>query len=289
MVCLKQPAATVCASLLFVLSNGLGQFREKEQTALVQQGRRLNHARLEYKCEDANRIQCSQCGREYPRCDYALYQDKIEGPWMPCCEKSEFIKLLGWFDDVVKPHIDINGKDFWYSIIYGSLLGSARKGDMIDWDTDIDIAVPKNRMSWLEKLLQERVADANPPYYVSASEAHGVPVVRLQMSKTNEAHIDIWDAEGLEAGEACARVGFHTSSSYKAFPLEMCPLGNSQFPCFRQKDLWLNSWYGSGWASTNSSNKENANPLPLPAECNFSNGLTSKPSTSTSLLLAGFD
>jgi len=226
-----------------------------------EQGHHVEHAQLEYQCDEVNRAPCSVCGRESPRCDYHLFEGKIEGPWIPCCEKMELMKMLAWFNDIVQPHIDTKGNGFWYSLAFGSLLGSTRSGDMIDWDTDIDIAVPKDHLSWLTTLLQERVADVDPPYYVV-----GGSVVRLQMSQTNKAHIDIWPAEGIKPDEPCAKIGTHVSANHAVFPLQECAMGNMQIPCFHQRDEYLKSWYGIGWNSTGTS-KKNAAPEPLPVGC----------------------
>jgi len=186
------------------------------------------------------------CGRATPRTDTSLFAGRVSGPWMPCCEKRGFHELLRWFHNVVKSHI---GDEFWYALVYGTLLGATRAGEMIDYDTDLDIAVPKERISWLEGLLKERGATEDPPYYVTVDGLHGIQAIRLRMSAANTAHVDIWPTEDLDpnispniniGGRApVPNVGF--------FPLQQCTFGNRQFPCPGNKEKFLQHWYGDNW------------------------------------------
>jgi len=185
----------------------------------------------------------ASCGRASPRCQTSLFQDKVSGPWMPCCEKRQFHEVLRWFNNVVQSHI---GDEFWYALVYGTLLGSARAGEMIDYDTDIDIAVPSGSISWLEGLLKEEGAKEDPPYSVSLDSLHGIHAIRLHMSLANTAHIDIWPTEGLD--QALVNVGGRAPiPNFQFFPLQQCTFGQRQFPCPNNKEKFLKHWYGDSW------------------------------------------
>jgi len=170
--------------------------------------------------------------------------------------------LLRWFHNVVKSHI---GDEFWYALVDGTLLGSARNGDMIDWDTDMDVAVPTERMSWLQKLLEEAAAQEDPPYYLSldafGSDTH---TLRLHMSRVNTAHMDIWPSEGLD--QECVKLGPVVFPNFGFFPLQNCTFGNRQFPCSKNKEKFLEFQYGEDWYSPGT-NKDNFQGPGLPASC----------------------
>jgi len=179
------------------------------------------------------------CGRASPRCVWS-YKDRVSGPWMPCCEKRQYHELLRWFHNVVQSHI---GDEFWYALVYGTLLGSTRQGEMIDWDTDLDIAVPKEGISWLEGLLKEAGAKEDPPYYVTLDLR--IPPLRLHMSRDNAAHVDIWPTE---VDPEYLKIGGHAPSpNFGFFPLQQCPFGNRQFPCPNNKEKFLQYKYGDSW------------------------------------------
>lgn len=239
---------------------------------------------LDYQCSDTNRAQCPPLwggawgaskassaaiaaanetyGRAHPRCDYTLFKNKVQGPWIPCCEKQQFHLMLQWYHDVVQSHI---GDEFWYALVDGTLLGAVRDGDMIDWDTDMDIAVPKESMSWLRPLLEEAAAKEDPPYYLSWDVIDsGTHPLRLHMSKDNTAHVDIWPSEGLN--QTCVKIGPTASPNFGFFPLQNCTLGNSQFPCPNNAEKFLEYWYGDNW-NQHGTNKGNSASPSLPADC----------------------
>jgi len=171
--------------------------------------------------------------------------------------------MLTWFHTRVQPHIDTKADGFWYSLAFGTLLGSARNGDTIDWDGDIDLAVPQGKIAWLHQFLQDAAVKEDPPYVVRMDEFCGqdldhpvpcVPVLRLMMSAVNQAHIDIWsavfDSQGLPMSlseGASPTITHPVKITDGAFPLQECALGRKQFPCFAQKDKFLENWYGDAW------------------------------------------
>jgi len=171
--------------------------------------------------------------------------------------------MLTWFHTRVQPHIDTKPDGFWYSLVFGTLLGSARNGDMIDWDTDMDIAVPQEKIAWLHKLLQDAAEkeEGLPRYTAKLNKYcgqvhHGtfhhvpcVPVLRLAMSAVNDAHIDIWGAvfDSEFQTVASQKITHPIKITNGAFPLQECPLGRGKFPCFAQKDKFLENWYGDVW------------------------------------------
>jgi len=229
-----------------------------------------DHQAKDHQCTDTNRATCStDCNRASPRCNTTAFMGKVNGPWIPCCEKKQFHEMLLWFNNIVLPHVDTTGNDFWYSIVFGTLLGSERGGDMIDWDTDMDVVVPNEKISWLENLLAEAAAKEVLPYHVHLDRFHvphaptDIHVLRLSLSKTNSGHMDIW---GTDASQPCVQIGSHISENYGPFPLEWCTLGNAKFPCFAHKQQFLKAWYGDAWHK-DGTNKFPSARLALPAEC----------------------
>lgn len=281
--CLSKGEPIRGASLLQQSSNRM--YLKMETDFNVAGSNRAAESIADYECNDTNRAQYKPlwhpgawgahktpgaiaaaaekpCGRAGPRSDFKQFAGKVDGPWMPCCEKRQFHVMLQWFHDVVKSM----GDEFWYALADGTLLGSVRDGDMIDWDTDMDIAVPNERMTELVTLLKAAAAKEDPPYYLTKDGIDSLTyALRLRMSHDNTAHIDIWPSQ---VDQACVKLGpeIFPFPNSTLFPLQKCKLGNGYFPCAKDKEKFLAYQYGDDW-QTPGTNKHNPNKPPLPASC----------------------
>lgn len=237
-----------------------------------------------FQCVDQNRAPCwtksdqflswlwerkHSCSRKRPRCKKHLFEGKVNGPWIPCCEKHNLFELLVWFHNVVRDHIDSRGHGFWYSIAFGTLLASVRDGDLIDWDTDIDVVVPSEKLPWLQQLLQSAADLEDPPYSLSQNEYRGVTVLRLLLSDTNQAHMDIWAADGFDPRDPrpCVRMGRELYPAFSAFPLQPCRLQKVVFPCFAESLMHLELQYGRDSWKRKGRNKNSSEARIFPAAC----------------------
>jgi hypothetical protein len=235
----------------------------------------FDRAVASFQCANENRVPCPEADNSS-----SWLQDMPEntkGPWMPCCVKQSFYEMLIFFHNVVYEHIDVSGKGFWYSLLDGTMLGSVRNGDIIDWDDDLDIVVPKAQFSWLHGVLQDAASKSPTPYFVTNgtwTPWDNVPLMRLHMSQASDRHIDIWAAENFDPDhpQACVVAGGTVLPTAVAFPLQKCTIQGSVFPCFADAYKYLDNMFGKYWKEPVPDNTkfkygEVPTKAPLPAEC----------------------
>lgn len=198
---------------------------------------------------------------------------------MPCCEKRNLYEMLVFFHNTVHEHIDVHGKGFWYSLVFGTMIGSLRNADLVDWDEDIDIVVPKAHMPWLIGKLQDAAKKSTPPYILKGPSMYHdlAPMYRLQLSQANDAHIDIWVGDHFDTDHPppCVLIGTIAYPTAISFPLQKCNIQGSSFPCFAEGSKYLEYKYGKDWKvpDTNKEPKENGGHakenggIPLPFMC----------------------
>lgn len=232
----------------------------------------LNGARA-FECSDKNRAPCrkgataqNDCTRRAERCDCDLFEGKLDGPWIPCCEKRSLFEMLQWFDNLVAPHVNRGGEGFWYSIIYGTAIAAVRDQALIDWDTDIDIAVPKEKKSWLLNLIRDKVHTVDPPYHIGDDG----DIMRLHLSEKNLVHIDVWLVDNTTHGGMCPQLQEVTWLPGQYFPLSDCTLHGSQFPCFLDTTRHLDYLYKKDWRHKAKDKSDNGDEAELPRECRSS-------------------
>jgi len=147
--------------------------------------------------------------------------------------------------NIVVPYIHPDGNGFWYAILYGTALAAERDGQLIDWDTDVDITVPTEHFEFFQQLIKKEAITMNPPYYVAGNDP-----MRVFLSKTNDAHVDIWHAQGTRPDQVnesqCIQMG-DSYPRFATFPLKSCNLYENAFPCFSETDTFLNLAYGKNW------------------------------------------
>eukprot|EP00929_Paragymnodinium_shiwhaense_P074143 TRINITY_DN37919_c0_g1_i3.p1 TRINITY_DN37919_c0_g1~~TRINITY_DN37919_c0_g1_i3.p1 ORF type:complete len:562 (+),score=117.61 TRINITY_DN37919_c0_g1_i3:136-1821(+) len=236
-----------------------------------------------YKCDPQNRAPCQKgkddkdtCSRKQARCDSDLFEAKIEGPWIPCCEKQNLFALLVWFNNVMRKYVVSSGSGFWFSLVSGTLLGSVRSADIVDWDTDIDIVIPAEFESWLKLILREHIAESGmrPRYELRGPYPDYNAPLRLYLGQENHAHIDIWTSDvlffnddGTDAAKpACMKIGNDVLPQFHMFPLKQCKIQQAILPCFADSAAYLDWVYGKGWRAPGTE-KSNPQKPPIPPWC----------------------
>lgn len=216
-----------------------------------------------FTCSETNRALChlgdtannQNCSRSQPRCDWDLFWNKLDGPYVPCCEKRHLFDLFVWFRNLIDAN-KYSNPDFWYSPSHGTLLASQRDNDLINYDTDIDIVVPYEHVCWLDRLIRQQVGSVDPPYGWSGS---GETNSRLYASAENEVHIDIWYAHGSQPLNGSRPERFSIKDDNYPFydevltswffPLQdkRCCLQQECFSCPRNPEALLDHWFPTGW------------------------------------------
>jgi len=205
------------------------------------------------------------------------------GGLLPCCVKLAMFELLLWFHNVVGD-VDIHGNGFWYAIVSGTLLGAQRDKDLIDWDTDIDVAIPIKYKDWLFKRLSEFADRMDPDYMFkvipseniadtrrfnlqyhgtvmdimfvhSFHEDHKKETVvypeakgdgRYELSHTDVPNETAWE-DADETRPPCVKAYEDAFPGKWLFPLKQCELQGRFFPCIQESEKLLEQVYGSGW------------------------------------------
>jgi hypothetical protein len=250
--------------------------RKSSASSLVQQWRRpasrtvkrgpsmleqlvVDEPRVIFQCSEENRALCHKgdkgpnmaCSRDHERCEW---DERIEGPYMPCCEKKLLFELFIWFRNLMSAYKDEN-PDFWYIPVYGSLLAARRNCDLIDHDTDVDIVVPHEHIEWMDKILAKHVEDVSPKIDWGGA---GKTLSRLYISTANHVHIDIWYAkttnETLEisAGSVAREYSTNFNDTFDkslVFPIDdgACCFQEECFPCPAKPKALLDRWFPKGW------------------------------------------
>jgi hypothetical protein len=161
----------------------------------------------QFKCDNANRAPCASqeeavdapCERG-KRCNIGLFKEKHQGPWMSCCQKFAQYEILTFLANAFGS-VDPDGESFWWSIISGTLLGSMRKEDIIDWTTDIDIIVPKQYEVNVMKRIRDAIdkVDASYKWKLTGSKQQK-DVRRISLGNAGSV-IDIFFAHGYHEND----------------------------------------------------------------------------------------
>lgn len=105
----------------------------------------------------------------------------------PCCVRNLRLVL-----EHIVALFTLNNVRYWLE--GGSLLGAVRNGQLIPWDYDIDLGMDLNdtaKVQYLEAAKQGPVVD--PEGFVwEMSQPHEGQFIRVQYSKTNRIHVDIF-------------------------------------------------------------------------------------------------
>lgn len=243
-----------------------------------------------FKCTNENREPClagepvdALCRRN-TTCDKP-WKEKHKGPWMPCCKKIALMQLLVWFNNAVGP-IDVDGNGFWWAINGGTLLGSLRNEDVVDWTTDVDVIIPKAYEKFVQEKLEASIKDADSAYGWTVEDSEGQEDVRRLNFQNENAVMDVFFLHEFQNSDrADAKRVFSSSgdSAFSAawllptpsipnrteieagntkpcvkywedafpitwlFPLKYCTIQGKQFPCQQQSEKLLEFNYGAEW------------------------------------------
>jgi hypothetical protein len=115
------------------------------------------------------------CNSNTERCEFWKEKNyKIP----PCCASNLF-ELLVFIKDLLLKH------NIEYFIYWGTLLGAVRHNGIIPWDSDIDIYINYKDVSKLKKMMKHI-------HETTHYEIEFKSVIRLNYSKKNKSHIDIF-------------------------------------------------------------------------------------------------
>jgi len=117
------------------------------------------------------------CTRETLRCKFWAQGEHYVRP--PCCTQH-LQNLLFFTHHLLERH----GIPHWLD--FGALLGAARNGEFIPWDSDVDFGILGDDLSRL-RALEDEVNRAD--HWLDTRD----PLVwRIQLSKTNAQHVDLF-------------------------------------------------------------------------------------------------
>lgn len=127
----------------------------------------------------------SGCTCESRRCEFWMQDDEYVRP--ACC--TQHLKdLLFFTHDLLERH----GIPHWLD--FGALLGAARTGEFIPWDSDVDFGILRHDLERVREL-EDEVARAG-----HSLDMRNPLVWRIQLSATNTLHADIfpwWEENGV--------------------------------------------------------------------------------------------
>ncbi|MGE0190527.1 MAG: hypothetical protein AB7T63_00660 [Planctomycetota bacterium] len=134
-----------------------------------------------------------RCSLDEPACarNFAVrgYRHHVLGHDTPACCRMH---LLGVLDDVVAC---LEPTDWTWFVFWGGFLGSARDGELVPWDRDLDIAVVDVAASDLLAVLEPLTGRGRHLRLRGATTPH---LVRVQASSRNGIGVDVerWRREG---------------------------------------------------------------------------------------------
>lgn len=195
-----------------------------------------------FQCANENRAPCQSgdavdapCIRG-KKCELNLYKEKHEGPWMNCCQKFCFFETLTWLANALG-HVDTEGNGFWWSIISGTLLGSMRNKNLIDWTSDVDIIVPKEFEEQVLTKLRAAIKVVDPVYKFKITESDAQKDVRRISLGNACTAVDIFIAHGFHDDDVHKAVDVHNNKKDKrgVYGMSML-LPNSHVPTNAELD-----------------------------------------------------
>jgi hypothetical protein len=243
-----------------------------------------------FTCTNENREPCHKGEAVDKACNRNVtcekpWREKHKGPWMPCCKKLAMFELLVWFHNAVGP-VDVDGNGFWYSINGGTLLGSLRNEDIVDWTTDVDVIVPKEYEKFVEKALKKAIKGADAKYGFTVDDGKGQEDTRRLNFGSNNAIMDVFFAHEFQNSDRAVATRAYKSKSTSAFsgswllptpsipnrteiesgktkpcvkywedafpitwlfPLKMCTIQGKEFPCIQKAEDMMAFNYGKDW------------------------------------------
>lgn len=173
------------------------------------------------------------CTQNTERCNYNRYDKKKISP--PCCHNN-LRNLLFYFDKLARK------KDLVYFLDFGTLLGCARDGKIIPYDTDIDISMLFDD----HKKLKEMKPFFKRKGYCLKRQRDNKTFYRLFYSDKNFLHIDIHlrilNNENIYYSHySIENWGINKSD---LFPLKYKTFENKKMPIPKEYKKYLEHGYG---------------------------------------------
>jgi hypothetical protein len=171
--------------------SSLERFNHEQKKREDKLFRKFKIKELVYKIDEDNEKKFYYgCDKNTERCYDSVINDipdfLARGKWTPpCCLKA----LRETADHVVKM---LNSANVRYWLEGGSLLGAARAGDIIPWDTSVDIGIYKEDIPKCSKLVKTgnyEYADENGFLWEKAEEGE---FFRVYYSRTNRNFVQIF-------------------------------------------------------------------------------------------------
>ena len=178
----------------------------------------------------------------------------------PCCIEG-FKNLLFYITDL------LDKNDIIYWLDYGTLLGAVRNGEIIPWDTDIDLGTLGTEVEKICSLKDQILADGydfrvhqlNGPQSAQAHDvvnfksAHTIYVFYSKINKLS-LEIPVWDTKPEYAwqydrrwyGEGERAIGKAFSKLY-VHPRDEIEMYGRKFKCPNKVEQFLEYRYGPNW------------------------------------------
>lgn len=180
---------------------------------------------------------------------------------MDTCEKANLLEMLMW----LQPVLDEAAPGKWY-LDGGSLLGSARNGSFIRYDTDLDLSIVEDAMPRVTKAIARRAKGTHyiPPdigdYMFSPYRKHArkhLSPAKFKFSASNWIHVDLWLVKRhdyfleMQDYPTQKETSFYSDNAIY-FPLTRCLFEGRHYPCPRNTSAHLQLFYGIDWRTEKS-------------------------------------
>lgn len=149
---------------------------------------------------------------------------------------------LGNLIDLDKIFVDCSVK---YVLLYGTLLGAAREGNIIEYDTDVDVGVfvqseakLLEALRELEKIGLRVIRVSGPKHWLTDFVSVGRDGEYIDISVLRFRRVAGLTWVGQTAGWSQAR---------DFFPVKKLNLGGFYFPAPKKFEKLLKQWYGRSW------------------------------------------
>ena len=172
------------------------------------------------------------CAPSHARCNWLTGDHNFT---IPRCELENLHTMLRWVRDVLSKAVP------WW-LTAGALLSALRACD-ISHDTDIDVSVELSAWPIAEKLIKAAVGRT---HYEFKPGNHNP--ARLFWGFKNRVHVDFWTPKVLHSATAVSDPALPAHLPAQLyFPLAMCTLEGTMYPCPHDGPGWLQLRFGAQW------------------------------------------
>ena len=183
------------------------------------------------------------CNADTQRCFYNKkspnYKYEYFGKNTPVCCATHLYEILR---DVTKV---LEENNLEYFISFGTLLGAARHGGMIPWDTDVDILIPDENRKEVFRILNQTFQNSSYVVVEDRDDSIVGNLIRVNYSKNNSLHIDLFTYLNNQDS-----IAFGYNRSFQKddiFPLKKIHFYDLKIYGPKNIDLHLGSIYGDNY------------------------------------------